>query len=61
MIMKKLIKLLTLIIILSVLFISSASAEEGEHHVRVRIRYPRLFNEQVSFEGYNEITIYDQV
>ncbi len=58
--MKKLIKLLTLIIILSVLFISSASAEEGEHHVRVRIRYPRLFNEQVSFEGYNEITIYDQ-
>lgn len=58
--MKKLIKLLTLIIILTVLFISSASAGESEHHVRVRIRYPRLFNEQVSFEGYNEITLYDE-
>ncbi|HCS11126.1 MAG TPA: hypothetical protein DIV40_06695 [Clostridiales bacterium] len=59
MIMKKLIKLFIITIILSLLFTVSVSAKENDCYVRVRIRYPRLFNEQVSFEGYDEIILYD--
>ena len=57
--MKKLIKLFIITIILSLLFTVSVSAKENDCYVRVRIRYPRLFNEQVSFEGYDEIILYD--
>ncbi len=55
---KNLIKILIITMLLTFLFIVSAFGQE-DYYVRVRIRYPRLFNEQVSFEGYDEITLYD--
>ena len=59
--MKKiLIKILTMAILLTLLFSEAAFGENDDIYVRVRIRYPRLFNEQVSFEGYDEIVLYDE-
>lgn len=57
---KNLIKIFISTMLLIVLFISSAFGVEQDYYVRVRIRYPRLFNEQTSFEGYDEITLYDE-
>ena len=58
---KNLIKILTTIILLTLLFTEAAFGEDEEDtYVRVRIRYPRLFNEQVSFEGYDKIVLYDE-
>lgn len=31
----------------------------GEEYVRVRVRSPRLYNEQASLQGYGSITVYD--
>ena len=61
MIMKRnLIRILTIAIMLTFLFSQTAFAKnEDDIYVRVRLRYPRLFNEQVSFEGYDEIILYD--
>ena len=57
---KNLIKIITIAIMAAFLFPSAALAKgKNDIYVRVRIRYPRLFNEQVSFEGYDEILIYD--
>ena len=57
--MKKLIKLFIITLLFTILFTSSAFGKEDDYYVRVRIRSPRLFNEQTSFEGYDEITLYD--
>ncbi|NLB34034.1 MAG: hypothetical protein GX818_09795, partial [Tissierellia bacterium] len=57
--MKKLIKLFIITLLFANLFTFSAFGKEDDYSVRVRIRYPRLFNEQTSFEGYHEITLYD--
>lgn len=58
--MKKLIKLLVITMLLAFLLPATALGKnQDDIYVRVRIRYPRLFNEQVSFEGYDEITLYD--
>ena len=56
---KNLIKILIITMLLTFLSVFSAFGEENEYYVRVRIRYPRLFNEQVSLEGYDEIHLYD--
>ncbi|MDD4088304.1 MAG: SpoIID/LytB domain-containing protein [Tissierellia bacterium] len=56
---RNLIRILTIAIMLTFLFSQTAFAKnEDDIYVRVRIRYPRLFNEQVSFEGYDEIILY---
>lgn len=57
--MKKLIKLFIITLLFANLFTFSALGKGDDCSVRVRIRYPRLFNEQTSFEGYHEITLYD--
>lgn len=57
---KKLIKLFILTLLLSMIFAFSVFGEENNIYVRVRIRYPRLFNEQTSFEGYDEITLFNE-
>jgi stage II sporulation protein D len=55
-----LVRILTKAILLTFLFSQAVFAKnEDDIYVRVRIRYPRLFNEQVSFEGYGEIVLYD--
>ena len=57
---KNLIKLFIITALLTFLFSTTAfSKTQDDIYVRVRIRYPRLFNEQVSFEGYDEIILYD--
>lgn len=50
--------ILTLLLI--TLFSSTAFGKEEDSYVRVRIRYPRLYNEQASFEGYGEINLYKE-
>lgn len=58
--MKKIsIKLFFISFLLLILLSSFAYGWENVY-VRVRIRYPRLFNEQVSFEGYEEIFVFDE-
>ena len=58
--MKKLIKLFIITMLLTFLLPATAFGKNHDDiYVRVRIRYPRLFNEQVSFEGYDEIIIFD--
>ena len=58
---KNLIKLFTITIMLTFLFPATAyGKKQDDIYVRVRIRYPRLFNEQTSFEGYDGITLYDE-
>ena len=58
---KNLIKLFIITILLTFLFPAAAFGKNRDDiYVRVRIRYPRLFNEQTSFEGYDEITLYDE-
>lgn len=57
---KNLIKILTIAILLNFLSIQAVLADNEEDiYVRIRIRYPRLYNEQVSFEGFGEIVLYD--
>ncbi|NLJ58860.1 MAG: SpoIID/LytB domain-containing protein [Tissierellia bacterium] len=56
---KKITISLILSILLTVLFVPTALGKEQED-VRIRVRYPRLFNEQTRFEGYGEITLFNQ-
>jgi stage II sporulation protein D len=57
---KNLIKLFMITALLTFLFPTTAFGKtQDDIYVRVRIRYPRLFNEQVSFEGFGEIVLYD--
>ena len=57
---KNLTKIITIAIVVTFLFpVAAFGKNEDDIYVRVRIRYPRLFNEQVSFEGYDEIILYD--
>jgi stage II sporulation protein D len=58
--MRKLIQKIIAIIVLTLLFsISACYAASGEEYVRVRIRSPRLFNEQASLKAYEHITVYE--
>ncbi|MGD9569295.1 MAG: SpoIID/LytB domain-containing protein [Sedimentibacter sp.] len=57
--MRKLIQKITLITALAFLFSISTSYASEEEYVRVRIRSPRLFNEQAVLEGYENITVYE--
>jgi len=57
---KNLIRLFIITALLTFLFPTTAFGKNKDDiYVRVRIRYPRLFNEQVSFEGFDEIVLYD--
>ena len=57
---KNLIRLFIITALLTFLFPTTAFGKNKDDiYVRVRIRYPRLFNEQVSFEGFGEIVLYD--
>lgn len=58
--MRKLIQRITAVFLLTLLFsISTCYGASDEEYVRVRVRSPRLFNEQSSLEGYNGITVYE--
>jgi stage II sporulation protein D len=58
--MRKLIQKITAVFLLTLLFsISTCYGSSGEDYVRVRVRSPRLFNEQSSLEGYEGITVYE--
>lgn len=58
--MKKLLHKITIISFVLVLFTSIYSyGIDNDTVVRVRVRSPRLFNEQVSLEGFNEIFVYN--
>ncbi len=58
--MRKLIQRITVIAVLIFMFsISVCYAASGSEFVRVRIRSPRLFNEQAALEGYNNVTVYE--
>lgn len=57
--MRKLIRKITVISLIALLFsVSTIYGAESEQYVRVRIRSPRLFNEQSSLKGYEDITVY---
>lgn len=57
---KNVIKLFIITILLTFLFTAQAfGAREDDIYVRIRIRYPRVFNEQTALEGYDKITLYD--
>ena len=57
--MRKPIRKITFIIILTLLFsISACYGASDENYVRVRIRSPRTFNEQASLKGYENIKVY---
>ena len=58
---KNLIKSFIITILLTFLFTAQAFGARGDDfYVRVRIRYPRVFNEQTALEGYDKITLYDE-
>jgi stage II sporulation protein D len=58
--MRKLIQKIIAIIVLTLLFsISACFAASSEEYVRVRIRSPRLFNEQASLKAYEHISVYE--
>lgn len=58
--MRKLIQKITAASLLILLFsISACYGAAGEEYVRVRVRSPRLYNEQSSLEGYDDITVYE--
>lgn len=58
--MRKLIQKITVISLLTLLFsISTCYGATGQDYVRVRVRSPRIFNEQSSLEGYENITVYE--
>ena len=59
--MKKLICKITAISFLTMLLLSVTcfSATDGDYYVRVRIRSPRLFNQQLSLDGYENIAVYE--
>jgi hypothetical protein len=53
-------KVLIMAVLLTLLSVQAVFAgSEEDIYVRIRLRFPRLFNEQVSFEGFGEIFIYD--
>lgn len=56
---KKTKRLLLSIFVFVVLLSSFAFAEDGETVVRIRIRRPRIFNEQVDLKSHNQINVYD--
>lgn len=58
--MKNYIKSLIITIILAGAFVFPAFGKDNETYVRIRIRYPRLYNEQTTLEGYNTITVYNE-
>ena len=58
--MKKLVYKITLITILTMMFFTAACyGAEDDYSVRVRIRSPRLFNQQAGLAGYDEIAVYE--
>lgn len=58
--MRRLIQKITAITVLTLLFsIATCYGASGEEYVRVRIRSPRLFNEQAALKGYEDITVYE--
>ena len=58
--MRKLVQKTTIISLLVLLFsISTCYGAANEQFVRVRIRSPRLYNEQSSLKGYEDITVYE--
>ena len=54
---RKIVRIFILSMIMLVLLTQGALGND-EYQVRVRIRYPRLYNEQTTLEGYGEITVY---
>lgn len=59
--MKKLICKISAISLITMLLLSVTcfSATDGDYNVRVRIRSPRLFNQQLSLDGYKNIIVYE--
>lgn len=58
--MKKLLKKITAVFLLMLLFTTSnCYGASGEEYVRIRIRSPRMYNEQSFLEGYENITVYE--
>lgn len=58
--MRKLVQKIIIISLLTLLFsISTCYGAANEQFVRVRIRSPRLYNEQSSLKGYEDITVYE--
>lgn len=57
--MKRLIgKITALSLLLMTFFMYNSYAATNEENVRVRIRSPRLYNEQSSLQGYDDISVY---
>lgn len=58
--MRKLAQKITAVFLLTLLFsTSNCYGASGEEYVRIRIRSPRIYNEQSSLEGYENITVYE--
>lgn len=58
--MRKLLQKATAVFLLTLLFSNSnCYGASGEEYVRIRIRSPRIYNEQSSLDGYEEITVYE--
>ncbi|MGB4438903.1 MAG: SpoIID/LytB domain-containing protein [Sedimentibacter sp.] len=59
--MKKIIYKITAISFLAMLLLSVTcfGAATQDYYVKVRIRSPRLFNQQLSLDGYDNITVYE--
>jgi len=57
---RNLIKVLTLVVLFVLLSVQAVFAGSGKDiYVRIRLRFPRLFNEQVSFQGFDGIFVCD--
>lgn len=57
--LRKIISLSLITLTLSTLSITTAYGATNDEYLRVRVRSPRLYNEQAALSGYNEINVYE--
>ncbi len=56
---KKILKILMLLIVFITMFNVACYASDSDTEVRIRVRRPRKFNEQVDLKGYGSINVYN--
>lgn len=56
---KKILKILMLLIVFITMFNVACYASDSDTEVRIRVRRPRKFNEQVDLKGYGSISVYN--